>query len=277
MKHIVQFSGGLGSWAAAKRVAEIHGTSNLILLFCDTKTEDEDLYRFLDEAAANVGVPVTRIEDGRDVWQVFFDERFLGNSKRDPCSKILKRELIDRWIAARFTPETCIRNTGIDWTEQHRMFGRNGKPGLAERLHPWSVEAPLCNRPLMSKPQIRDWLDREGIKAPRLYDMGFPHNNCGGFCIKAGHAQFRLLLEKIPDRYAYHERREQELRDYLQKDVSILRDRRGGTSKPLTLRDFRLRIEEEERGGLFPPDDEEWGACGCFVESDDDVLELLEV
>lgn len=32
MKHIVMYSGGVGSWAAAKRVAEKHGTENLILL-----------------------------------------------------------------------------------------------------------------------------------------------------------------------------------------------------------------------------------------------------
>ena len=31
--HVVLFSGGLGSWAAAKRVAMTHGLDNLILLF----------------------------------------------------------------------------------------------------------------------------------------------------------------------------------------------------------------------------------------------------
>jgi len=30
MKHIVQFSGGIGSWAAGKRVAAEHGTEDLI-------------------------------------------------------------------------------------------------------------------------------------------------------------------------------------------------------------------------------------------------------
>jgi hypothetical protein len=39
---IVMFSGGIGSWAAAKRVAERHGTDNLTLLFTDTLIEDGD-------------------------------------------------------------------------------------------------------------------------------------------------------------------------------------------------------------------------------------------
>ena len=34
-------------------------TSAITLLFTDTKTEDEDLYRFIREAAADVGVPLT--------------------------------------------------------------------------------------------------------------------------------------------------------------------------------------------------------------------------
>ena len=40
VRHVVQFSGGIQSWAAAKRVAAEHGTDNLTLLFADTKMED---------------------------------------------------------------------------------------------------------------------------------------------------------------------------------------------------------------------------------------------
>ena len=53
--HVVFYSGGLASWATAMRVAEKHGTKNLKMLFTDTKMEDEDLYRFLDESAILLG------------------------------------------------------------------------------------------------------------------------------------------------------------------------------------------------------------------------------
>ncbi len=56
---VVMFSGGVGSWLAARRVADAHGTDGLVLLFADTLMEDEDLHRFLDDAARNIGVPVT--------------------------------------------------------------------------------------------------------------------------------------------------------------------------------------------------------------------------
>lgn len=51
------FSGGAGSWGAAKRTVERHGPDDVLLLFADTLIEDEDLYRYLEEAAANVGAP----------------------------------------------------------------------------------------------------------------------------------------------------------------------------------------------------------------------------
>src|ERR1700743_2722315 len=108
MKHVVMFSGGLGSWAAAKRVAAQHGTADMVLLFTDVRMEDKDLYRFLGEAAANVGVPVTVLMEGRNPWHVFFDERFLGNSRVDPCSKILKRQTADNWLIANCDPADTI-------------------------------------------------------------------------------------------------------------------------------------------------------------------------
>lgn len=251
MKHVVMFSGGAGSWAAAKRVAEQRGTGDLTLLFADTLMEDEDLYRFLDEAAANVGGQLVKVAEGRDPWQVFFDRRFLGNTRVDPCSEELKRNFLRRWLEEHCAPQDTVVYLGFDWTEPHRMAR------AARHWVPWRMEAPLMHPPHRLK---EDLLAEAGIEPPLLYRLGFPHNNCGGFCIKAGHTHFKHLLRVMPDRYAYHERREQELRDYLGKDVATLRDRAGGVTKPLTLRDLRLRVEAEQA-----VDADDWGGCGCFV------------
>jgi len=250
------YSGGIASWAAAKRVVAKHGIENVVLLFCDTLMEDEDLYRFLHESAANVGVQVTTIADGRNPWEVFRDERFVGNSRVDPCSKILKRQIADRWMKDRFTPDTCVRYVGIDYSEEHRY------KNLCVRLHPWRVEAPLLEDPPMDKDDMRRWAESEGLEVPRLYQYGFPHNNCGGFCVKSGQSQFKRLLETMPERYAYHEQQEQELREHLGRDdVAIMRDRAGGTTKPLTMKAFRLRVEQGLSCEMF-----DWGGCGCFVD-----------
>ena len=98
MKYIISYSGGLGSFAAAKLAVEKYGQKNCCLVFTDTKTEDEALYRFLNETAKALGVELKILADGRDIWGVFNDVRFMGNSRIDPCSRVLKRELFRKWI-----------------------------------------------------------------------------------------------------------------------------------------------------------------------------------
>lgn len=267
-KHVVMFSGGIGSWAAARRVAACHGTADLTLLFADTLIEDEDLYRFLDDAARDIGVPVTRIADGRTPWQVFRDVRFIGNTRVDPCSQILKREVCDRWLKDNCDPASTIVYVGIDWTEAHRFDDGQGR-GAKNRMASlgWRAEAPLCHAPHRMKDALLQDLRVAGIEPPRLYAMGFPHNNCGGFCVKAGQAHFANLLKHIPDRFAEHAAEEALTMSAIGTDKTILRDRRGGTTKPMTLREFRLRVE-----GGKDFDRDEWGGCGCFSGSDADVF-----
>lgn len=253
------YSGGVGSWAAAKRVAQRHGTDNLVLLFCDTKCEDADTYRFLRESAANVGGKLVEIAEGRTIWDVFRDVRFLGNSRVDPCSRILKRDLADKWIADNYEPDDVTMYVGIDWSESHR-YDR-----LRERKLPWIYEAPLCDAPYLTKPQMHEWAEREGIKQQRLYKMGAPHANCGGGCIKMGHGGFVRLLRADPQRYAEWESNELKLREEL-GDVSILKDRTNGQTRPLTLRELRNRANNGATIDMF-----DIGGCGCFVDLPDDA------
>ena len=262
MKRVLMFSGGVGSWATGKRIVERHGVGDLTLLFADTKMEDEDLYRFLDEAAANIfgdkPPNIIRIIEGRTPWDVFFDERFLGNSRFDPCSKILKRQMVDHWLRDNCDPSDTTVYVGIDWTEEHRFIALRDR----RLTNGWCYEAPMCEAPYLTKPDMLRACRAEGITVPRLYLWGFAHNNCGGFCIKAGIAHFILLLRVLPLRYGYHENKEQEIRAYLGRDISILTDRSGdGVKKPLTLRDLRLRVEAGEQFDMF-----DIGGCGCFVD-----------
>lgn len=254
MRYAVQFSGGAASYVAAKLILEEIPADDVSLVFADTKIEDQDLYRFLDDAERRLNHPITRIAEGRDPWTVFFDERMMGNSRVDPCSKILKRQLLDKWRKANCADD-CTVVIGYDANENHRL------ETLKSRMAPLNVRAPLIERGIW-KEQVLEIVQRDGLKLPRLYTMGFPHNNCGGFCVKAGQASFALLLEFLPDRYAAHEAKEEAFREFIGKDVSIMRDRRGGKSKPLTMRAFR------ERHQLQPSltDRFDFGGCNCMEE-----------
>jgi 3'-phosphoadenosine 5'-phosphosulfate sulfotransferase (PAPS reductase)/FAD synthetase len=248
-------SGGLVSWATAEVVIERFGLENVTCLFADTLIEDEDLYRFLDETTETSGVEFVRVADGRTPWEVFEDEKFIGNSRIDPCSRILKREITRRWLSDNCDPEDTIVHIGFSWDEQHR-FDR-----ALPYWDPWKVSAPLTEEGWQwTREEILERLSSYGIAPPRLYDLGFAHNNCGGFCVKAGHAQFKLLLEKIPHRYAEHERAEAKAQGAIGTDRTVLRCRRGGVSKPISLTEFRERLVQEGK----IDDEYDWGGCGCF-------------
>jgi hypothetical protein len=297
---IAKVSGGVGSYSAARRHVDQYGSEDLHLLFTDTLCEDQDAYRFLIAGAANLyGVALPNgfvpaiehfpawedraaykafvlglaartmallprmhwIADGRDVWDIYEAERFLGNSRVDPCSKVLKRKAADRWLSENADPADTLLLVGIDYEEVERFEGnpKTGQLGIRARWGKsgWIVEAPLCERPLLTWTDRVSRLHREGLWLPRLNSLGFAHNNCGGFCCKGGQGHWKLMLRTFPERYAYAERREQEIRELL-GDVSMLTDRRGGNGKkPLTLETLRTRE-------LRPDEAAEMGACGCF-------------
>lgn len=256
--HVVQFSGGVGSWATARIVKDelMAEGDTLVLLFADTLIEDEDTYKFLDAAAADLETPLTRVADGRTPWEVFKDEGFLANTRVDICSRILKRDLLRAYIDEHFDPATTVIYLGIDWTEIHRL--ERARP----RWEPWRVEAPLTERSY-TKDQLLAWADERGLPRQRLYEMGMPHANCGGGCVKAGQGHFVKLLDQFPERFREWEENEEDVRQHIGKDVAILRDRRGGTTRPLTLRELRERHEAGKDDQLELLD---FGGCGCAID-----------
>lgn len=262
------FSGGIASWATAKLVAKKHGIENLYLVFSDVKGqaesphigEDEDTYRFIEDAIKNIGGGTyVYLNEGRDIWTLFNDQNFLGNSRVANCSKILKQRPARKWLKENCDPVDTIIYVGIDWSETHRL------PAIVKNYLPYKAEAPLTEPPFYDKKQLIEWAESEGLKPPRLYELGFAHNNCGGGCVRAGQGQFKQLLQIMPERFSVWEQKENELREQIGKDVSILREEKNGVRKPLTLTTLRKRIEANP----MLIDEYDIGACNCFVEYDE--------
>lgn len=306
-RRIVKYSGGTGSWGAAKREAMERGTDGLTLLFTDVLMEDGDLYRFLIEGACNIfGVPAPTqvlqwwatvpehhqdkearkrgletlrsdmaevlpqlvwISDGRDPWEVYRAERMMISSRLDPCSKILKRQLAERWLRGNVDPAETTLIFGIDWTEIHR-FDDGAGSGV---LHRWGergyqVRAPLCEQPMLSKSDVNRWCVTEGLRLPRLTADGFAHNNCATRCGKGGQAHRAHQLRVYPDRYAADEREEEAFRAEIGKDVAMMSEVVNGEKRPLTLKALRERIQAGQQIDLF-----DFGGCGCFIDDERDA------
>ena len=259
MHYIVSYSGGAASWAAGKLTRDhvMADGDEMTLLFADTLIEDEDTYRFLQAGAENLGVAVTRIADGRTPWEVFRDVSFLGNHRVDPCSRVLKREPLDKWVSEAAARGPVTQVLGLDWTEEHRF-----ERFRARVTHP--VIAPLIDHHI-DKVAVHAMVEAAGLPMQRLYRMGMPHANCGGLCVKAGISSFRRMYRMLPDRFVEWEGHEAELREQL-GDVAILRDRSDGESRPLPLSELRAELELQPM--LFGPegDGDDWGGCGCAID-----------
>ena len=258
---IVQFSTGLGSAEVADRAIDTYGPDRVALLTADTRVEDPDNWRFAHEFVnkRGRGCQWVILADGRTPMQMGRAERAVPSNRMPICSEHLKTIVLRRWIDANCDPTTDAVAIGFDWTEPRRM--------AAARPHwaPYQVVAPLMDEPLIEKWVIdRRFRDDLGIVPPRLYDLGYPHANCGGFCVRAGQAAWAKGLANDREGYLYWEGEEQQTIVMLGKKRTILKDRtkaamaaNGGKAAPLTLAEFRERIES---GGSH---DGDYGHCGC--------------
>ncbi len=260
MKRIVNFSGGVCSFWAAHRVVQQFGTKDVTLLFADVLIEDEELYQFNAQAEKVLGLPITRICVGLTPWELFRKQGMIANARFPICSVYLKREPLDLWHRQNAMEMDSVVYVGMDWTEYSRLEDlRHEKPE-------WRIEAPMTEEPLWDKCKMFAECEKLGMKIPRLYTLGFPHNNCGGRCVRAGISHWVHLLKVLPERFLEWEKEELETQQVLKErnisnwQFTILKDRRGGKTQAMTLRDLRLRVEAGEN---FRND--EWGGCGCSL------------
>jgi hypothetical protein len=291
---LFQLSGGITSWAAARRFRDQNPDAPFLMVFADTFIESECAYRFLICGAADIaGVPRPEfwdmeipplnlanpeprrvvlkalaaaamaaipglhwIWDGRTPWEVFRDQRFIGNSRVDPCSSILKRVLLLNWWSSRFQPHECQIAVGLDWDEDGR------RERIVERGKPWHFICPLGDRPWMGKQHWIDFAAERGLPRSLAYEQGLAHDNCGGGCVKAGIGHWIQIFHKRPEVYGQWESEEASVQDAIGTKSTMLKCRRGGKSKPLSLHDLRKRIEGDD---ITVEEKHELGGCACAL------------
>ena len=259
MKAVVMFSGGKGSFIAASRAADKFGAQSVVLLFADTLVEDPDVYEFIKAGAAHIGSELVRVADGRTPFQVFHDKRFLGNSRQANCSQYLKVIPCRQWVQDN-APADAVIVVGIDWMEAHRLGAI--KAGYAPR----SVWAPLCDKPFLLEHQMLQQIEAIGLPLPKSYAQGFGHANCmQQGCVRGGQSYWRHYLRTRRENYLATDQAEEDLRAYLGKDVTILKQQRAGQPSYSSLRDFRQQAEQAP--DMFA-DAGDWGGCGCFVDQE---------
>jgi 3'-phosphoadenosine 5'-phosphosulfate sulfotransferase (PAPS reductase)/FAD synthetase len=210
--HIIFFSGGLSSFSVADYVKTQFPQDNILLYFTDTLWENEDLYRFIDEVSDKLELPLLIHSSGLTPIQLMFEQKVVFNNRIGNCSKYLKMKVsedylkkgiqpnIEKWRNKEFLKnENFIEDAtlyfGIGFMESHRVEPIQRNWSRKGRYRGFDVAFPLME---MFIDHI-SVLEKYSIRQPKLYDLGFSHNNCNGRCVKSGMAHFKRLRKEMPE------------------------------------------------------------------------------
>ena len=203
---VVWMSGGCASAVAGKLAIERHSDQFPVLLVnTDTKSEDEDNYRFLNDCGKWLGYPITYISNPKynNTHEVYEHRNFFKNQYGAVCSFELKKK---------------PRRLFEDLTGDLQIFGYTSDPADIERAHRFSVNNPEVTTwyPLIereyTKTVCRQIIAKAGIKEPRTYSEGFKNANCLQYgCVKGGVGYWNLIRVKRPDVFGRMAQKERQL------------------------------------------------------------------
>lgn len=189
---VCQFSCGAASAVATKlAIAKYSGTHDVRIINAFLKEEHADNRRFAADCEQWFGHAVTNLRDekyGASIIQVFRRVQYMKGPKGAPCSRALKRKVLDAW-----KQPGDIMVFGYTMEEADRLEDfRERNPELA-------VFAPLIDAGL-SKEDCKAMVERAGIVLPLMYLMGYDNANCIG-CVKGGEGYWRAIREDFPESF----------------------------------------------------------------------------
>ena len=261
--------GGFTSSAQMPRVLlERYGKENVRFINCVLPNEHTDTWKLFDAVEYTLGIRITYIAYHPETkWQyvnredrtnrdklftpfdVFDKKGFIGNSRNDPCSSMLKREVVLNYVNEMYGSNNVTIAVGIhgDEFERKEAIQGNWENNGYETIFP-IIEEPYIER----EEQLRLMREWYGVSL-ELYEYGFDHNNCGGACVKAGQRQWALLWHYQPKVYDEWEKRElawnENWAEIRGKEYTILRITRNKEKQYISLKDFREQILEPAYNG----------------------------
>ena len=187
-KAVVWFSCGAASAVAGKLAIKKY-KDNVDIVYCDTGGEHESNKLFLKECESWYGKKIKIIKNKKykDHFDVVKKKNFITNQYGFAyCTHELKMKMRE--------------NAG--YCESINIFGYTYEEiKRAEKLIAHNIDME-CEFPLIYNSVTKDeclgiiW--QEGIKMPKMYKLGYSHNNCVG-CVKGGNGYWNRIRIDFPD------------------------------------------------------------------------------
>ena len=250
---VCNFSCGAASAVATKlTLAEYGATREVVILNAFLAEEHPDNQRFLEDCEEWFGRKVTVVRDekyGASTMAVFRKKRFITGLGGAPCSKALKRDVLNT-----FQRPTDTIVLGYTADEPHRL------ERFLDANNGVKVLTPLIDRGLR-KGDCLGMLERAGIALPAMYLLGYQNNNCIG-CVKGGMGYWNKIRRDFPAQF---------------EEMAALQDFIGPKAAFLKLNENGVKNSRYVSLRELPPDigkyrDEPSISCGLFCEAADTEL-----
>ena len=189
---VCQFSCGTASAVATKLTLAQYTEREIAIVNAFIKEEDDDNRRFLADCERWFGRAVTVLRNekyGASVDEVWRRKRYMKGQMGAPCSKELKRKVLDA-----FRRPDDVMVLGYTVEEQDRF------DAFLDANNDLAVIAPLIERGL-GKADCLAMVERAGIVLPQMYRDGFENANCPG-CPKGGEGYWNRIRVVRPQRFA---------------------------------------------------------------------------
>lgn len=189
---VCQFSCGAASAVATKMtLAKFGNTHDVQIVNAFIAEEHPDSRRFLADCEVWLGREITVLRDQKhdsSTLNVFRARQFMKGPRGAPCTRILKRQLLDKW-----KQPGDVMVLGYTQEEVQRL------EDFRDRNPKRPVMAPLIEAGL-GKEDCKAMILRAGIELPYMYRLGYQNANCIG-CVKGGMGYFRAIREDFPEQF----------------------------------------------------------------------------
>jgi len=190
-KTIAWFSGGVSSAVSIKLIVD--KIDQIIYQHIDD--QHPDTLRFIKDCEVWFGKPVEIIQHAyKSVENACRMQNFINSPHGAGCTRTLKRRLRMEWELEHRFFNWFTYVWGIDKEEAERA--ERLKLNMPEEEHLF----PLIDRGL-TKQDAHGILKESGIKRPKMYDLGYPNNNCVG-CVKGGMGYWNKIRIDFPEVFA---------------------------------------------------------------------------
>ena len=216
---IAWWSGGADSAIACWIILKLLGKERVRVVFIDTKNEDDDTYRFKADCEKRWGIEIEVISSNKwdtidEVWEHYLS---LNVATGAICSTELKRIV---------RQDFQMKNPF-----SYQVFGFDADKKEIERAKAIKQNYPE-SRPifpllyeLITKGEAIKMLQKQGIKPPLSYQMGYSNNNClKTGCVKGGIGYWQKFKKDFPDRFNKMAMREHYYSKLKEQPVTICKD-----------------------------------------------------